>query len=327
MLASFFRTAAAITTAIAGLLLASTIASAQPATYPSKPITLVVPFPTSTATDLVARLLATEMSAAMGQPVLVQNRPGGNSAIGAASVAAAPADGYTLLLATAGTVSLPALVKSLPYDTLRDLTPITSISRFVLFLYANAEQPFKTLEELFAYARAHPGKLNYATGNPVGIAASAQMFAMAGRLELVHVPYKGEPAAVLDLVSNRVQVMFSTPSSADSFAKSGKLRVLATNLPRRAPFAPEVPSINELLPRFTVTAWAGLMGPRGLPKDIVDRLAREVAAALDQPQAKAQLDRLQFIAGASTPEEFGAFYREQIETYSRILHEAGIRPE
>jgi tripartite-type tricarboxylate transporter receptor subunit TctC len=300
------------------------MASAQ---YPAKPITIIVPFPTATASDLIARIIATELAGTMGQPVLVQNRPGGNSAIGAAAVASAPGDGYTLLLATAGTVALPALVKSLPYDTQKDLVPISLLSRFALFLYVNAELPIRSLPELFDYSRTHPGKLNYATGNPVGITASAQLFALAGNLQLVHVPYKGEPAGVLDLASNRVQVMFATPSSADSFVKAGKLRVLATNLPQRAPFAPGVPSANEFVPKFSVTAWAGLMGPRGIPKDVVERLSREVVAALNRPHVKEKFDQLQFLGNASTPEEFNLFFREQVDLYARVLREAGVQPE
>lgn len=307
------------------LCLAHGLASAQP--YPNKPITIIVPFPPATASDLIARILATELTQSMGQPVLVQNRPGGNSAIGAGAVASAPGDGYTLLLATAGTVALPALVKSLGFDPLKDFTPITMLSRFALFLYIHPEVPVSNLAELFEYARANPGKLNYATGNPVGITASAQMLALAGNLKMVHVPYRGEPAALLDLVANRVQWMFSTPSSGDSFAKSGKLKVLVTNLPQRAPFAPDVPSVNELLPRFSVTAWAGLMGPRGMPKDVTERLAREVAAAMARPQVKEKFDQLQFLAQASTPDEFNAFFKDQVELYSRLLREAGVQPE
>ncbi|MSQ20430.1 MAG: tripartite tricarboxylate transporter substrate binding protein [Betaproteobacteria bacterium] len=306
------------------LLVVAAIAVAQ---YPAKPITIIVPFPTATASDLIARILATELSSAMGQPVVVQNRPGGNSAIGAAAVASAPPDGYTLLLATAGTVALPALVKLLPYDTLQDLVPISTLSRFALFLYINAELPIRTLPELFDYARANPGKLNYATGNPVGIAASAQLFSLAGNLRLVHVPYKGEPAGVLDLAANRVQLMFSTPSSADTFVKTGKVRVLATNLPQRAPFAPDVPSVNEFIPKFSMTAWAGLMGPKGIPKEVVDRLSREVMAALNRPQTKEKFDQLQFMGNTSTPEEFSAFFKEQVDLYSRVLREAGVQPE
>ena len=306
------------------LLLGSSLALAQ---YPNRPITIVVPFPAGTASDLVTRIVAAEMGTSMGQSVLVQNRPGGNSAIGAAAVASAAPDGYTLLLATAGTVALPSLVKSLPYDTLKDLVPISFVSRFVLFAYVHTDLPIKTIPELIDYARANPGKLNYATGNPVGIVASAQLLALAGKPDMVHVPYKGEPAAVIDLSTNRVQWMFSSPSSAENFVKSGKLRVLATNLPQRSPYAPDVPSVNEYFPKFSVTAWAGLMAPRGTPKDIVDRLAREVNAALNKPQTKEKLDRLQYVGVGSTPEEFSQFFRDQVGIYSNLLKEAGVQPE
>jgi len=300
------------------------IAMAQ---YPNKPINIIVPFPAGTASDLVTRILASEMSQSMGQPILIQNRPGANGAIGAASVAAATPDGYNLLLATAGTVALPALSKNLPYDTSKDLIPISFVSRFVLFIYVNADLPIKTIPELMEYSRLNPGKLNYATGNPVGIVASAQMLGLAGNPNMVHVPYKGEPAAVIDLSSNRVQWMFSSPSSADNFVKSGKLRVLATNLPQRSPFATDIPSINEFYPQFSVSAWAGLMGPKGMPKEVVDRLSREVTLALQKPSTKEKMDRLQYVGSGSSPEEFAQFYKQQLELYARLLKEAGVQPE
>jgi tripartite-type tricarboxylate transporter receptor subunit TctC len=310
------------TIAALGFLVIATSALAQ---YPTKPITIVVPFPPGSTTDLVARILASEMS--LGQPVVVQNRPGGNTAIAGAAVAAAAPDGYTLLMAGGGTVSLPAMTKSLPYDTLGDLTPISIVGRFPVFLYVNSEVPVKSVPELLEYARANPGKLNLATGNASGIVASEQMLALGGHVNMVQVPYKGEPAAVLDLVANRVQVMFSTPSSADDFAKRGKLRALATTLPQRAPSAPELPSMNEYFPTFAVTAWAGLMGPKGMPKEIVDQLAREVVAVLNRPQTREKLDRLQHVGTGSTPEEFSTFFRQQVELYSRVLREAGVQPE
>lgn len=312
-----------VVTAIALLTLHS-FARAQ---YPTKPINIIVPFAAGTASDLATRILADELTTSLGQPVLVQNRPGANGAIGAAAVASAAPDGYTLLLATAGTAALPAMVKKLPFDTRKDFTPISATTRFLVYLYVNAELPIKTFQELVDYARANPGKLNFATGNPVGIVATAQVLAMAGNLNMVQVPYKGEPAAITDLVSNRVQVMFATPSSAESFAKIGKLRVLATNLPQRSPFAPDVPSMNEFFPKFSVTAWAGLMGPKGLPKDIVDRLSREVIASLSRPEVKEKFNKLQYVAYGSTPEELNAFFTDQVELYSTVLRAAGVQPE
>ena len=297
------------------------------AQYPTKPVNIIVPFAAGTASDLATRIVANQLASNLGQPVIVQNRPGANGAIGAAAVATAAPDGYTLLLATAGTAALPAVVKNLSFDVRRDFTPISAMTRFLVYLYVNAELPIKTVPELLDHARANPGKLNFATGNPVGLVATAQLLSMAGSPNMVQVPYKGEPAAVTDLVANRVQVMFATPSSAESFAKAGKLRALATNLPQRSPFAPEVPSMNEFFPRFSVTAWAGLMGPRGLPREIVDRLSREVASALAGSEMKEKFNQLQYVAFSSTPEELNAFFNQQIDLYSTLLRAAGVQPE
>lgn len=311
---------------LVALMVLAVAASTAAAQYPNRPITVVVPFPAGTSSDIVTRIVSAEMSKGLGQPVVVVNRPGGNSAIGAASVASAAPDGYTLLVASAGTAALPALVKSLQFEP-RDLTPISDMSRFVLYLYVNSDLPVKTLPELIDYARANPGKINYATGNPVGIVGTAQMLSFAGNPSMVHVPYKGEPDAVRDLVANRVQVMFAAPSSADAFVKAGKLRVLATNLPQRASFAPDVPSMNEYFPKFSVSAWTGLMGPKGLPKDIANRLSQEVIAAFELPQTKEKMERLQYVGAGSTPDAFAAFFEQQGDLYLRVLREAGVQPE
>ena len=305
-------------------LMPPSLAHAQ---YPTKPVNIIVPFAAGTASDLATRIVANELATSLGQPVIVQNRPGANGAIGAAAVAAAAPDGYTLLLATAGTAALPAVVKNLSFDVRRDFTPISAMTRFLVYLYVNAELPIKTVPELLEHARANPGKLNFATGNPVGLVATAQLLSMAGNPHMVQVPYKGEPAAVTDLVANRVQVMFATPSSAESFAKTGKLRALATNLPQRSPFAPEVPSMNEFFPRFSVTAWAGLMGPRGLPREIVDRLSREVSGILGSADIKEKFNKLQYVAFSSTPDELNTFFNQQIDLYSTLLRAAGVQPE
>lgn len=313
---------------VAGLLaLAAPYAAAQPASYPSRPVTLVVPFPAGSASDLSSRLLATDMASALGQPVLVQNRPGGNSAIGAASVATAPADGYTLLVGSVGTVALPYLVKSLSFDPLKDLTPIALIGRFVLQLYVASELPVRNVAELMDYARKNSGKLNYASGNVTSIAASAQLLALAGNVNITHVPYKGEPAAMVDLGSNRVQVMFSTPSSADPLVKSGKIRLIATALPQRSAAEPDVPSINETYPGYSVTAWTALMAPKGLPREVVDRLSSTVNAALARPETRDKLLAMKAVPAASTPDAFAGFVREQSELYGRVLREAGVQPE
>lgn len=302
-------------------------AQAQQAVWPSRPITLVVPFPAGSASDLSSRVLATELSNRLGQPVIVQNRPGGNSAIGAASVATAVPDGYTLLVGSVGTVALPYLVKSLSFDPLKDLSPVAMIGRFVLQLYVNAELPAQNLAQLVEIAKKNPGKLNYASGNVTSIAATAQFLTLAGNLDMTHVPYKGEPAAILDLAANRVQVMFSTPSSADPMVRSGKVRAIATALPQRSPSEPELPSINESLPNYSVTAWTAVMGPKGLPRDVVERLSVAVNAALARPETRDRFLAMRVVPATSTPDGFTVFVREQSELYGRVLRAAGVQPE
>jgi tripartite-type tricarboxylate transporter receptor subunit TctC len=305
-------------------MFAVTAAAAQQ--YPTKPITLVVPFPGGAGSDYIARVLADEMSKDLGQPVIVKNKPGANSAIGVSAVASAAPDGYTLLFATASTVALPALNKALPFDITKDLTPISMVTDFVLYLYVTSELPVKHLAEFISYARANTGKLKYATGNATGIVSSAQFVSMTG-IDMVAVPYKGEPAALTDLVSNRVQVMFSSPTMAGPFVEQGKLRMLATTLPQRSPFAPDIPSVTEYLPKFSTYGWGALMGPANLPRPIVDRLSHEVNVVLQRPEVRAKLKAMQMVPHSSTPEELNTFFHDQIALYSRELRKAGIRPQ
>ena len=312
-----------------GALLGAFLLAAGPALaqYPVKPIRLVVPFPAATASDTVGRLLASSLAASLGQAVVVENKPGADSAIGAAAVASAAPDGYTLLLATNGFAALPALRKTLPFDPAKDFTPISFVSRFALFLYANVELPANSLADLLEYARQHPAKLNYATGNPTGIVAMAQMLSMAGNLKMTHVPYKGEPAGMIDLVANRVQLMLATPGSAEAFVKDGRLKAFATTLPQRTPLAPSVPSLVERFPKFSVVAWAALMAPAGLPSELTERLSKEVNAAIERPDLKEQFARRQYFGHGSTPDELRLYLREQLELYSRALREAGVEPQ
>jgi tripartite-type tricarboxylate transporter receptor subunit TctC len=297
--------------------------------FPTRPIKLIAPLPAGTATDTVARILANSLGASLGQPVLVENKAGADGAIAGAEVAKALPDGYTLLFGTNSPMSaVPALRKLPPYDPVKDFTPITLVGRYSSFLWVNSTIPVKTLKEFIEYARANPGKLNYATGNTGGIVAMAQLLSLAGDLKLVHVPYKGEPAAILDLVSNLVQVMFATPTTASGYAKEGKLRALGTTLPSRSPGAPDVPTIAEAgLPKFSISLWAAVFGPARMQPAVVDRLSNEFNAALSRPEVKELMERQQFFTQGSTPRELEAYTREQLEIYSRTLREAGVQPE
>jgi tripartite-type tricarboxylate transporter receptor subunit TctC len=305
------------------------LAQTAAAQYPTKAIRLVVPFPAGSATDTVARILGNGLSASLGQQVIVENKAGADGALAATEVVKAAPDGYTLLVATNSPMAgVPALRKQPPYDPVRDFTPISMLGRYTFFLYANAQLPFNTIPELITYAKANPGKLAYASGNTTGIVATVQFLSLAGNLNMLHVPYKGEPAGVIDLVSNRVQLMISTPFTAGVHAADGKLKMLAITLPRRSPLAPDVPTFAEVgVQGFSVESWAALYAPANMPADLLGRLNTAVNAVLSRPDIKEQLDQKQFLTQGSTSAELGAFTKEQAATYVKILRDAGVQPE
>jgi tripartite-type tricarboxylate transporter receptor subunit TctC len=298
------------------------------AQFPGKPIRVIVPFPAGSATDTITRILSNSVSQSVGQPVVVENKAGADGAIAAAEVAKAPADGYTLLMATNSPMSaVPAMKKVAPYDPVRDFTPITDVGRYTFFIVVHPSVPAKTLPELIAYARSNPGKLNYATGNTTGIVSTAFFSSQAG-IKMVHVPYKGEPQAITDLVAGRVQLMFSSSSTSVPHIREGRLRALVTTLPKRSGLLPDVPTIAEAgMPQFSITSWAGLFGPAGLPREVVQRLNREFVGAMGRPDVQAAMERQAFSLSPSTPEHLAAFVKEQMDSYRRILEAAGVQPE
>jgi tripartite-type tricarboxylate transporter receptor subunit TctC len=316
-----------VTRILAGLLLAalSCLALAQ---YPAKPIRVVVPFPAGSSTDIITRVLAGSVSQAIGQTLVVDNKAGADGAIAAAEVAKAPADGYTLLMATNSPMSaVPAMKKSPPYDPVADFTPITDIGRYTFFIVVHPSVPAKTLKELIDHARANPGKLNYATGNTTGIVSTAY-FASLAKIELLHVPYKGEPQALTDLVAGRVQLMFCSSGTSVPQIREGKLRALVTTLGKRSHLLPEVPTIAEAgMPQFSITSWAGLFGPARMPREVVERLNREFVAAMGRGDVQAAMEKAAFALNPSTPGELAAFVKEQMESYRRILRAAGVEPD
>jgi tripartite-type tricarboxylate transporter receptor subunit TctC len=307
------------------LFLMSCVACAQ---FPGKPIRLVVPFPAGSATDTISRILGNSVSQALGQPIIVENKAGADGAIAAAEVAKAPADGYTLIMATNSPMSaVPAMKKNPPYDPVADFTPITDVGRYTFFIVIHPGVPAKSLAELIDYARANPGKLNYATGNTTGIVSTA-FFASQAQIQLVHVPYKGEPQAMTDLVAGRVQLMFASSSTSVPQIREGKLRALVTTLSRRSSLLPEVPTIAEAgMPQFSITSWAGLFGPAKMPQEVVQRLNKEFVAAMGRQDVQAAMERQAFALSPSSPEQLRAFVKEQMESYRRILQAAGVQPE
>ena len=312
------------------IVLAAALLLAAPsfAQFPSKPIRIVVPFPAGSATDTITRILGNSVSSALGQPVLVDNKAGADGAIAGAEVVKAPPDGYTLLMATNSPMSaVPAMKKVPPYDPVADFTPITDIGRYTFFIVVHPGVPAKTLAELIQYAKANPGKLNYATGNTTGIVSSAYFSSLA-KIEMVHVPYKGEPQAMTDMISGRVQLMFASSSTSVPQVRDGKLRAVVTTLARRSHLLPDVPTIAEAgMPEFSIISWAGLFGPARMPREVVDRLNREFVAAMGRPDVQAAMEKQAFVLSPSSPEKLGAFVKEQMESYRNILRAAGVQPE
>jgi tripartite-type tricarboxylate transporter receptor subunit TctC len=302
-------------------------ASAQ-GQYPNKPIRIILQFPAGGLADAVCRVLAPPMSQQLGQPVLVENRPGADGAIAGEMVMRAPPDGYTIFFATNSALSaVPALRKNPPYDPVVDFTPITLIGRFPFFVYAHPSLPVKNLADLISHARANPGKLNYGTGNTTSILATAQVAMLAG-IKMTHVPYKGDAPLMNDLLSGRLHMAIASTSPGGPLAKDGKLRVLATLLTRRSTMFPDAPTMAESgFPQYSLVAWGAMLGPANLPRDIVERLGREFNVAIQKPEVRDPLDKYGYELQGSTPQELGVLVKEQAEAWKRGVREAGIQPD
>lgn len=310
------------------LLVALATSGTAAAEFPSKPIRMLVPFGAGSSTDIVMRILAAPLGQALGQPVVVENKPGADGAIAAAEVAKAPPDGHTLILGTNSPFSaVPHLRKTPPYDALADFTPVTLIGNYTFFVVVHPSVPARTLQELIAYARANPGKLNYGTGNTSSIVMTA-MFATLAHINLVQVPYKSEPPAVTDLLGGTIQLMIASFAPVAPHLREGKLRALVTTLPNRSPLLPEVPSVVETgLPRFPIESWAGMFGPAKMPRQVNERLNREVSALLKRVDLRETLRKQAFEPRGMSTAEFAAYAKQQYELWGRAIRDAGIQAE
>jgi tripartite-type tricarboxylate transporter receptor subunit TctC len=291
-------------------------------------IRIIMPFPAGATADGVARIIAPPLAQVLSQNVVVDNRPGADGAIAAELAAKATADGHTLLFAgNTQMLGVPILRKNPPYDPLNDFAPITTLVRFAFFLVIHPDTPAKTLSELIEHARAHPGKLNYASGNVNGVLAAAQLMS-AGKVEMVHVPYKGEPLAIPDLLQARVHLMFATGAAVAPLVREKRLRALATLLPERSALLPDAPTVAEAgLPQLSVLIWAGLFGPARMPKESVEKISREVNLILQRPEVHQRLQKLGVEPSGSTPEAFALFLKRQLADWGRAARDAGLRPE
>jgi tripartite-type tricarboxylate transporter receptor subunit TctC len=315
-------------TKILAALAAALLAGAACAQYPNKPIRLIVPFPPGGAAELGARIFAQPLGQGLGQPVVIETKPGADGAIAAEAALKAAPDGYTLFYATNTAFSwVPAVRKTPPYDPLTDFTPVSLIGQFGFFIFAHPSVPASNIGELLAYIRANPGKLNYGSGNSTSMLATAQLVQQE-KLDVVHIPYKGDGPLSVDLLGGRVHFAIATPGTAAPQVREGKLRVLATLLPSRSPLLPEAPTLAEAgLRALSITPWGAVFGPPHMPKEIVARVSRELGVALKRPDVREAFQKLAFEPRSSTPEELAAFVKEQGEVWRRVVAEVGIKPE
>lgn len=313
---------------LTALILGAAALTASAQSWPAKPVRLVVPFPPGSATDTVARAFGGAVAQSIGQPVLVENKAGADGAISGAEVVRAAPDGYTLFFATNSPMAVaPAMKKNPPYDPIRDFTPIADIGRYTFFVVVHPSVPAKTVAELLQYAKDNPEKLNYATGNTTGIMSTAQFMHLGG-IRMTHVPYKGEPQALTDLIAGRVQVMVVSAGTSVPHIKEGRLRALAVITTNRSPILPDVPTIAEAgMPKFSITSWAALYGPAKLPREIVERVNKEFLAAAQRPEVQATLERQAFVFVGSTPEKLAVFTKEQNDEYRAMMRVTGMEPD
>jgi len=307
------------------LSLAATSAAAQ---YPTKPVRVVVPFGAGSTTDTIMRIIAQPLGQALGQPIIIDNKPGADGVIGASDVKKAAPDGHTLFLATNSPLAAaPHLHKKLAYDPIADFTPISFVANATFFFLVPASSPAKTLAEFIEHARANPGKLNYATGNTTAIVSTATLANLA-KINMVHVPYKTEPPALTDMLAGQIQFICGSYTVFAPHVREGKLRALVTTLPNRSPLLPDVPSITEAgFPKFPIVPWAALFGPAKMSKEIVDRLNREVTTIVKSPEIREQFAKQAFDGKTSSPEELAAYVRDQLEVWGKAIRDAGIQPE
>jgi tripartite-type tricarboxylate transporter receptor subunit TctC len=313
---------------LTGLLLGCVGVAAWGQTWPSKPVRLVLQFPPGGSTDAVARILAQVLTQSLGQPVLVENRPGADGAIAGEHVARSEPDGHTFFLASnTPMMQVPLLKKNPPYDPIKSFTPVSLVGRYIYVLVVGAQVPAQQASELFAQARQQPGKFNYGSYSGVTQLMFTRLKQEA-KLDLNLIPYKGESPTVNDILGGHLQMTFATPTSVLPHVQSGKLRAMAVLLPTRYNLMPQVPTAVEAgVPPLTAGTWAALYGPAKLPAEIAQRMSRELAAAMARPDVRERVDKLGFDLASSTPAELAAFMPEQLQAWSKAFADAGMQPE
>ncbi len=320
------RTAARVVTwAFSALMLAGAAGVCLAQKFPAKPIHIIMPFPPGGPTDFYARFVAHGLAQNFGQQVLVENRVGASGIIGSELVAKSAADGYTLLFTATHHTINPSLYKKLPYDTERDFTPLALVATNPNVLAANTSFPANTVAELVALAKAKPGQLNYAsTSIGGGNHLSAELLKSMAGIDIVHIPYKGQPQAMADLLGGQVSLMFTSVGLMVPHMKSGKLKALAVTGAKRVANLPDVPTIGETVPGYEAKSWFGMWGPARMPKDIVNRLNAEIVKVLHTPEAGKQFVKLDAEVGSMNADEFAAFQKAEMTKWARVVKQLGL---
>ena len=307
--------------------IALTTATALAQSYPSRPVRMIVPFPAGTATDLAARMMGQQLSTALGQPFVVDNKPGAGGSIAAMEVVRAAPDGYTLLFSSNSAISSNvALLKNIPYDPTKDFSPIAAIGDNMLVLMVKPGFPARTTQEFVSYVKQRPGKVNAGYGSSSSQVSIAMLNKLAG-LDTLSVPYKGIPLAVNDVLGGTLNFTFVDIGNAMAQAKGGTLRAIGVTSAKRNALMPDWPALSEALPGFDITAWFAMVGPAGLPRDVVDKLNAATAQGLKQPELKDRLATVGITPMPMTPEQLKTFIATEITKWTRIVKDANIQPE
>jgi len=311
------------------LALAGCAQLAQAQSFPNRPIRIVIGFPPGGGIDIVARVIAPKLAEALGQPVLVENKPGAGGSLGTDIVAKAAPDGHTIFLGTTGNISInPIFMTNLPFSMERDLMPLTQVASVSFLLYTNAGFPPKNLRELITYAKAHPGQVNFCSSSTGGLPHLAgELLNNMAEVNTVHIPYKGSAACLNDLMGGQVQFDFDAVAIGLPHVKSGRLRAIATTGPRRLSFLPDIPAANETVPGFEVVNWYGMLLPAGTPREVTGRLQREIAKVMEIPEIRDKLIAQATDPVGSRPEEFGAFMKAETVKWARVIKAANVKPD
>lgn len=301
---------------------------AQGQGFPNKSLRLIVPFPPGGVTDISSRVVAQKLSTELGQAVVVENRAGASGVIGAEIGAKAAADGYTLIMGNISTLAINAVTfAKLPYDPIASFAPVSMVAIQPLVIAVHPSVPAQTLGELVALAKAQPGKLNYGTAGS-SIYLAVEFFNSVAGIKMNHVPYKGSSPAITDLLGGQLQVLFDPFSSIYPQVRAGKARGLAVTTEKRSPMAPSLPTVAERgYPGFDVSSWQGIVVPTGTPRDIVERLNRELVKVLGSQDVKDQFAQHSAEASPSTPEQFGTYIKQEIARWQKVARDAGVKPE